>query len=172
MPEPESITPPESDDLSPVARLLAGEMRQSRADQAEATRRREAGDALRHDAAGRWHDDLMHLIRDGHDQADTRHRETLAALGRVEDTVDEVTGADRSPGAWSRVMTWAGGLPMPIQLAAAVAVAQLALNLSGAAYAAVVGSPPPQVTVPVALTGQPVQVEPVAEDDPLYGDGP
>ena len=155
MPEPELVTPPESDDLSPVARLLAGEMRQSRADQIDSTRRREFADGARHDA-------LMGLIREGHVQADTRHRETLLALTKVEETVDEATGSVQGPSWTSRVGTWLGALPMPIQLAAGVAVAQLALNLSGAAYAAVVGKPPPQVTVPVAVQPAPT------EDDEMH----
>ena len=139
------IPTPDSDSSGWFAKQLLLEMQKSNADATLA--RREQTVELRGMRA----------------DATSNHITLLAAIQRVDAAV-------KAPptGAASKLLAWAGTLPMPIQLAAAVAAGQLALNLSGAAYAVVVGSPPPQVTVPVMVT-------PAVEegDDPaiLYGDG-
>ena len=90
-------------------------------------------------------------------------RKTHAAIADLNKDV-EALPKEAPVGPLSRAMVWFGGLPVAAQIALGFAAAQLALNLSGAAYAKVVGSPPPQVTVPTMVTN-PIQLAAPAEDD-------
>ncbi|MBM4369737.1 MAG: hypothetical protein FJ102_26235 [Deltaproteobacteria bacterium] len=76
----------------------------------------------------------------------------VKSLGGKVDELDE----GKRPGILGRLLAALGRLPQPVQLSLAATIgpviAAVLYQLSGAAIEAYTGTPPPQVTVPVAVT--------------------
>lgn len=155
-PEAEPHTPPEY-------RLLGDVVKQLVTGQADASKLRDAGDDRRHAEILAALLRLCASVKDHDDNEQRRSDQVLTALSaavdRVETTVDTATDEGRKAGAAASVkgaFDALGKLPMLVQIILVLVLYQG----SGLLYEKLLGHPPPQVTIPTALTGQPIHTVP------------